>query len=193
MKGAPNRGEQGLVRIRRAAATDAPAIADLHGRSFRATYPYLPKTIEGTENGSSQRVELWTNRLQNSLEDCAVFVAEDRGEIHGFVYVGPTTDTDDIPGWTGQIFSIHVDPSAWGVGIGTKLLEFAVGHLRSMGVGDATLWVVDDNRRARTFYESLGWKQDGAERTEILAIGTSDGDKVDVIRYRHQLRGGEDR
>jgi ribosomal protein S18 acetylase RimI-like enzyme len=189
---APNRGDQGLVRIRRADATDAPAIADLHGRSFRATYSKLPKTMEGTESGSRQRVELWTNRLQNSLEDCAVFVAEERGEIHGFVYAGPTTDTDDIPGAIGQIFSIHVDPPAWGVGIGTKLLEFAVGHLRSTGVGDVTLWVVDDNRRARTFYESLGWKQDGAERTEILAIGTSDGDKVDVIRYRHQLHGGKD-
>jgi ribosomal protein S18 acetylase RimI-like enzyme len=193
MKGAPSRGHQGLARIRRAAATDAPAIADLHGRSFRATYPNLLKTMKATENGASQRVELWTHRLDDSLEDRAVFLAEDRGEILGFAYVGPTTDTDDSPERTGQIFSIHVDPPVWSAGIGTKLLEFALGHLRSTGVEDATLWVVDDNRRARTFYESLGWKQDGAERTEILAIATGDGDEVDVIRYRRQLRGEEDR
>ncbi|HJQ95695.1 MAG TPA: GNAT family N-acetyltransferase [Acidimicrobiia bacterium] len=193
MRGAPNRGDQGVIRIRGAAETDAPAIADLHGRSFRATYPNLPKTMEGTKNGSRQRVELWTNRLQKPVADCGVLVAEDRGRIQGFVYSGPTRDTDDDPRRTGQVFSIHVDPPAWGAGVGSDLLDNAVANLRSSGFEDATLWVVDENRRARMFYEARGWKLDGGRRKETLAVGHSDGDEVDVIRYRRQLITGGDR
>jgi ribosomal protein S18 acetylase RimI-like enzyme len=193
MKGAPSRDHHGLLQIRRAAETDASAIAELHGRSFRATYSHLPKTMDAIEKGASQRLTLWTNRLQNPVADCAVLVAEDRGGIQGFVYSGPTKDTDDNPGRTGQVFSIHVDPPAWGAGVGRELLDNAVANLRSAGFEDATLWVVDENRRARMFYEARGWNLDGTQRKEILAVGHSDGDEVDVIRYRRQLITGGDR
>lgn len=182
-----------LVKIRRASGTDARSIADLHGRSVLATYSDLPKTVKATEGGASQRVALWANRLQDPVTGRAVFVAHDGDGIVGFVYVGPTADTDDTPGRTGHVYSIHVDPPVWGAGIGKELLKFAVGSLRSTGFEDATLWVVDTNRRARKFYESNGWRLDGARRKEILAVGSGNGDEVSVVRYRLELHETEDR
>lgn len=173
--------------IRRASVADAEAIAELHGRSFLATYPDLSKTIAAINQGLNRRVTLWTERLENPLPGCATFVADEDLRIHGFIHVGPSRDDDDKRGGTGQIFSIHVDPPRWGSGIGKRLLDHALDFLQSSGFSEATLWVVAGNDRARQFYEALGWHLDGLQRKEILAVERQDGDEVDVVRYRLEL------
>ncbi|MCP3860149.1 MAG: hypothetical protein GY704_10890 [Phycisphaeraceae bacterium] len=54
---------------------------------------------------------------------------------------------------------------------------------------DATLWVVAENTGARRFYERLGWRPDGARRSEILGIEGEPGAdcEVETIRYRIRL------
>ena len=182
-----------LLEIRPASAEDAKPIAELHGRSFLATYPELPRTVAVTLGGSNERTAYWTNRLRGLGLGCAVFVARDRAALRGFVYAGPTADPDDGARRTGQVYSIHVDPWAQGAGIGSELLDAAVSFLRASGFDDVTLWVVDSNLGARKFYEARGFGLDGARRREILALGSADGDVVDVVRYRRQLTAGEHR
>jgi ribosomal protein S18 acetylase RimI-like enzyme len=101
--------------------------------------------------------------------------------------MGPSEDEDR----TGHIFSIHVDPARWGRGFGKRLLARGLDFLKSSGYKEATLWVVTDNSRARTFYESLGWRLDGSERKETLAIEGMEGDEVTVVRYRLELNAAE--
>jgi ribosomal protein S18 acetylase RimI-like enzyme len=107
--------------------------------------------------------------------------------VRGFVLAGPTPDDDGDPTITGQVLSIHVDPGAAGRGIGARLMAQAEGSLRAEGYAAATLWVVAENRRARRFYERLGWHVDGARRREVLAIEGEEGDEVEVVRYRLDL------
>lgn len=178
--------------IRRASVADAEAIANLHGRSFLATYPDLEKTIAGINQGLSRRVTLWIERIESPPAGCATFVAQEDLRIHGFIHMGPSRDDDDKRGGTGQIFSIHVEPPRWGSGIGNRLLDHALDFLRSSGFSEATLWVVAGNDRARKFYEALGWRLDGSQRREILAVEGPDGDEVDVVRYRLELKPRED-
>ena len=180
------------VEIRLASAADAPAIAELHGRSFVATYPDLSRTIAGINQGLSRRVTLWTDRIENSPMGCATFVAHEDLRIVGFVFVGPSGDEDDLGAHTGQVFSIHVDPTGLRGGIGKRLLNHALGFLESSGFKEATLWVVASNDRARRFYEALGWRRDGAQRKETLAIEGPEGDEVDVVRYRLELNPRDD-
>jgi ribosomal protein S18 acetylase RimI-like enzyme len=178
--------------IRPASVADARAIAALHGRSFLATYPDLPRTILATQQGLDRRVALWTDRLENSPPGCTTFVAHEDVRIDGFVFVGPSGDEDHKGEAISQVFSIHVDPTRRGSGLGKRLLDHALGFLRSSGFKVATLWVVAGNERARHFYEGLGWQLDGSERKEILAIEGSDGDEVEVVRYRFELRAGDE-
>ena len=177
-----------VADIRPASVADANAIAALHGRSFLATYPDLSRTIAATKQGLSRRVALWTDRLENPPPGCATFVASEDLRIHGFVFVGPSGDAHHKDDGIGQVFSIHVDPSLWGGGIGTRLLDHALDFLESCGFEEATLWVVAGNDRARQFYETLGWHLDGLQRKEILAVEGPDGDEVDVVRYRLELK-----
>jgi ribosomal protein S18 acetylase RimI-like enzyme len=181
-----------VADIRPAAVADANAIAALHGRSFLATYPDLSKTIATTTQGLSRRVALWTDRLENPPPGCATFVAHEDLRIHGFVFVGPSGDEDHKDHGISQVFSIHVDPSRWGGGIGKRLLDHALGFLQSSGFKEATLWVVAGNDRARHFYEALGWQLDGMQRKEILAVEGRDGDDVEVVRYRLELNARDE-
>lgn len=178
------------VDIRSASAADAEAIAELHGRSFLATYPDLSRTIAGINQGLSGRVTLWTERIERP--GCVTFVAHEDIRSVGFVFVGPSGDDDHRGSGTGQVFSIHVDPPRRGSGIGKRLLDHALDFFRSVGYSEVTLWVVADNSQARQFYEARGWRVDGSQRKEILAVEGLDGDEVDVVRYRLELNARDE-
>jgi RimJ/RimL family protein N-acetyltransferase len=48
---------------------------------------------------------------------------------------------------------------------------------------DATLWVLEDNPRARRFYEREGWSPDGEAKSDAFL-----GVRVNEVRYRIHLR-----
>ena len=106
------------------------------------------------------------------------FVAEHDGEILGFVGVGKSRDPDT----DGELFAIYVHPNHWGTGVGRRLIQAGEEELRKLGHEHAILWVLDDNPRARRFYELAGWSPDGAAR-EIHIFGFD----VAEVRYAKRL------
>ena len=55
-------------------------------------------------------------------------------------------------------------------------------RLRDLGHEEAVIWVLEDNPRARRFYEATGWSTDGTTRPiELL------GSEVPEVRYRKSL------
>lgn len=62
------------------------------------------------------------------------------------------------PGW---LNGLYVRPEAWGTGVAARLHERA---LEALGPGTARLWVLEENHRARRFYERRGWRPDGTTR-----------------------------
>ena len=88
----------------------------------------------------------------------------------------------DEPG-IGELYAIYVLPSAWSTGAGRALLERAEERLAD-DYDEATLWVLEDNPRARRFYEAAGWRPDGTQKAEP---------RWDVsapeVRYRKRLKG----
>ena len=73
-------------------------------------------------------------------------------------------------------------PQHWGTGVGRALIEAGEDELRRLGHRDAILWVLDDNPRARRFYERAGWSVDGEAR-EIHIFGFD----VAEVRYTKRL------
>ena len=174
------------VEIQRAEAEHASSIAEVHTRSFRFSYAHLPVTRRSAETGLEGRVVVWDQRLRRS--DRATLVAIDEDRVVGFVHLGQSPD-DDADGTTGHIYSVHVDPDLTGRGIGGQLVAAATTALGSDGYRAATLWVLAGNERARRFYQRLGWQGDGSVRTEILSVGSEEGDEVEVVRLRLDLEG----
>lgn len=71
----------------------------------------------------------------------------------GVVLAGPDLEDPD----TGHLARLYVRPEWWGHGIGGLLYEAAIGDLRRREFAAATLWVLEGNARARSWYERLGW------------------------------------
>jgi len=152
------------VEIRRAVADDAWNIACVHVRSWKAAFPGLvPQDyLDALQPGD--RLGEWEAALGATGRWPVVLVAEEGGRLFGFASVGPSRDEDAEPGRVGELYTLYVDPSAWGGGLGLALLEEAVGELERGGFARATLWALHSNARARRFYERHGWTGDGATK-----------------------------
>jgi GNAT superfamily N-acetyltransferase len=59
---------------------------------------------------------------------------------------------------------LYVVPEWWGTGVGPQLHDRGLELLRSQGSERCLLWVLEDNLRARRFYERRGWLEDGRTR-----------------------------
>lgn len=82
-----------------------------------------------------------------------VLGAFDAGECIGTVAIVERDDLDDVDQHTPWIAAMIVDPSRRGNGIGTELLEAALGRCRDLYFGRVYLWTHD----MEDWYQRLGW------------------------------------
>jgi GNAT superfamily N-acetyltransferase len=163
------------VEIRRAVVADAAAIADVHVRTWQGAYTH----IFGPQLLADMDVEVRAARWRRWLEEGEVaFVALEEDRVTGFVWVGPSRDPDA----QGELYAIYVLPASWGSEAGAALMRAGVDAMRSAGYGDAVLWVLEDNPRARRFYEREGWALDGGVKDDNHL-----GVRVVELRYRVRL------
>lgn len=79
--------------------------------------------------------------------------------------------------------ALYLDPDCMGRGFGRRLIQQVQADMADAGFLEATLWVLDTNVRARSFYESCGWIADGARKVEERPAGL-----LFEVRYRQSLR-----
>jgi GNAT superfamily N-acetyltransferase len=132
--------------IRPATPADAATLASIQEQASLAglAYIYPPERYPFPRQAVEARWDaLWRTALLAEVKDEAV----------GFV----ATD----PPWLDALYLL---PDAWGTGVATELHEAGVEALAAAGVVRARLWVLEENRRARRFYERRGWVADGSTR-----------------------------
>ena len=83
-------------------------------------------------------------------------------------------------GGTGEIMSLYVRPADFHKGYGRALFEFVTDRLRESGFSEQYLWVLEENRRARAFYEAKGFYANGEKTTHN--IGGKELAKVKYIK-----------
>jgi GNAT superfamily N-acetyltransferase len=165
--------------VRAAVPADAPAMAALHLRAWRAAYTgLLPDAFLGGLTVEERETRWRASLTEPDLAPAerVILVAEAGGVVLGFAAAGHARGDDELG--LGELYAINVDPQAWGVGAGRALLAAATAWLDAR-FATSILWVVDRNRRARVLYERAGWSADGATKIESY-----DGTPVDNCRYR---------
>lgn len=172
------------VEYRPVGPGDEAAVAEVHVAAWRAAYRGLIPDSYLDRLSVSARTESWRNLIDRvDPPRRGAVVAIDESQVLGFVHFGPSRDDDAGPA-LGEINAMYVHPDHWGEGVGRGLMERAVANLREAGFTSATLWVLEANERARTFYENGGWRVDGA---------TKDEEREDVtlreVRYRTTMTG----
>jgi ribosomal protein S18 acetylase RimI-like enzyme len=171
-----------IVDVRKATAQDASAIAFVHVRSWQVAYRgHMPdEFLDGLD--VEKRTKMWRELTQEP--DKIIFVAEDReGNIVGFSALGPSRDADANPN-TAEVAAIYVHPEKWKKGIGRALLSASLDQVRTREFDQITLWVLEANQRARSFYEAFGFVQDGAMKDDDQWKNFA----IREVRYRLDLR-----
>ena len=86
-------------------------------------------------------------------------VLEEEGRLIGVTCTGPSR-WPEYPDF-GEVISLYLLPEYMGRGYGKPLLETAVETLAEQGFRDVLLWVLEENHRARRFYEGAGFTPAG--------------------------------
>jgi GNAT superfamily N-acetyltransferase len=163
------------MRVRRATPQDADAIAATHVASWRSAYRGLiPDAYLDALSDAEEAVRWRASLGREDLKGKRTIVAVDgAGSVIGYATVG----ADEDPA-RGMLWLMYVLEEAWGSGVGRALMDNAALALRELGYSEAVLWVLEQNNRARRFYEAAGWITDGARQTNDY------GDiELEALRY----------
>ncbi len=161
------------MQVRTPTRNDGSGIARVQERAWQTAYRHV-FPVDELDRGGFIRSELWRERLEHPPPGWATFVADEGGDVIGFVSVGPSRDERAL----GELYAIYVHPDWWGTGAGRALIERGELELR-IHYPEATLWVLEENPRARTFYETAGWTADGASKAHERW-----GVRAPEVRYR---------
>jgi GNAT superfamily N-acetyltransferase len=171
-----------MAHVRKAKVEDASGIASVHVRSWQVAYRgHMPdEFLDGLD--VEKRTNMWRALTLDPVK--IIFVAEDsESNIEGFSALGPSRDADANPS-TAEVSAIYVHPEKWGKGIGRALLSTSLEQVRKREFNQITLWVLEANQRARSFYESFGFIHDGAIKDDDHWKSFA----VREVRYRLNLR-----
>lgn len=163
------------MEVRLGVPDDADAVETIRVHGWQVAYRHVFPASELDELPVD--ASRWRARLETPPPGWSTFVAERAGTVVGFTSVGPSRDERGV----GELYAIYVEPGDWSSGAGRALIERAEEQLAAE-YGEATLWVLEDNPRARAFYERAGWAVDGARKAEPRW-----GVRAPEVRYRKSL------
>ncbi|MFJ9752029.1 GNAT family N-acetyltransferase [Streptomyces chartreusis] len=167
------------MRIRQAAPDDASAVAGVHVRSWQVAFAGLVPQRYLDAMDPSREESGWKSRIAAAQwPSSGVLVAETEAGIVGFAGFGASEESSAIA----EIGTLYSMPEVWGAGIGKQLMAAALRTLGQADYAQAVLWVLEDNERARRFYQAAGWRPDGA-----AVVDTTGGAALNKLRYRRPL------
>ncbi|MBV1853802.1 GNAT family N-acetyltransferase [Catellatospora tritici] len=171
------------MRIRRATAADAEALAAVHVRTWQDTYRgQVPQAyLAGLD--PAERVPGWRGWIAEDEAPLGTTVLDHpTGGVIGFVNASASAADAHDPLLVGEVTALYVLPAYQGIGGGRALLADGLDRLFAAGCRHAVLWVLASNERARRYYEAGNWSADGAHR-----VDHSRGFPCPEVRYRYTL------
>jgi len=166
--------------LRPARPDDADAVARVHVRTWQAAYRGLLPDAYLDSLREEERARRYTFGSPDPRQPATIVAIDGENAIVGFATSAPARDAERAG--AGELAALHVDPDAWGRGIGRLLVAAARAQLVERGFDAAILWVLVGNDRAQRFYRADGWLPDGARRTEVVW-----GASVDEVRFFRRL------
>src|SRR6187397_2021797 len=151
--------------LRAGTQADADGITDVQVASWRAGYAHVfPESVLYADDFESSRRTFWTNWRFAPGHRVSVVTETTDGDGEreiGFCSYGP--ERERARGFTGrgEVWDFYVHPDPWGSGAATQLMDHVEDRLESEGFVTVVLWELDDNPRARRFYERQGWAPTG--------------------------------
>ena len=172
-----------MAHVRYGSAEDAEAISRIRRDAWRAAYAGIitAEIIEratGVPDTNRERalfvLRPWRRTLvAEQAPPAPAPSAAPVTEVIGYASFGPERDVDGAPlpqraGRDGsprprcaELYALYVTPAWWSTGAGRDLMRRVLEETRAGGYPQIILWVLEQNARARQFYECSGFRLDG--------------------------------
>jgi len=151
------------MKIEVASLSDIPTLCKLLNLLFEQETEFKPD-IKAQIKG----LELIINHPNTGT----IIVARNNGEVIAMINILYTVSTA-LGARVAILEDLVVSSSARGVGIGSKLIEFALKHAQQQGCQRMTLLTDSDNEVAHRFYQKHGFS-----RSSMVAFRKSIVDKI---------------
>ena len=154
--------------VRTATAADLPALGRLGALLMRTHYQFDTQRFmdPGTDPAEGYA---WFLGRQLKDNDVVIFVAEQDGDVIGYVYAGlEPISWKELRDACGFIHDIVVDERGRRSGTATALIEKAFDWLRERGAPRVMLWTADKNAGAQQLFAKLGFRRTMIEMTREL-------------------------
>ena len=139
------------IGVREAGPTDAGSVSEMASDLFIDARFYHDPFFSRAE--ANNLYQTWTENLLRGSADKVFFVAN-----KGFIAC-------KVSGSVGEIVLVGVAPAYQGQGVGTTLVQAAIGWMRSAGAGLVTVRTQAGNTNANRFYGKQGFRMKTADVT----------------------------
>jgi ribosomal protein S18 acetylase RimI-like enzyme len=175
--------------VRAARASDAAGLARVQVASWQESFAGLVPEAVIAELASDEAVGQFTERWlaavsspPTSKHRVHVAIAKPgEPEILGFAASGPATDEDLWPGTDGELYELHVLPSAAAEGHDGRLLNAVADTFAEDGFSTGFTWALAGDANRLGFLEQAGWAPDGSRTNLDMGV------KVPVVRLHTRL------
>ncbi len=133
---------------------DLLIVSGIYEKSWKSAYRgIIPDTyLDSIPKGK------WADGLQNPK--ITSLLMRESGNAIGTASFSPAR-MENMRGF-GELVSIYLLPEFMGKGYGKQLLTAAIEQLVKAGYQNIYLWVLEENKNARRFYEKFGFQESGA-------------------------------
>ncbi|MGW7103310.1 N-acetyltransferase family protein [Streptomyces sp. NPDC054838] len=172
-----------MVRVRDMDEGDVDAVSAIRVRGWQSAYagivPQAYLDAMTVESDAEQRRAWFAHPLRRSTDLVAL---DADGAPVGWASCGPYRGPVPAGSRTAEIHACYVRPDLIGRGVGRALLGEVHARMAGQRFQALALWVLEDNRQARRFYERAGYRPDGGSRDDLY-----DDVALTELRYRRPL------
>lgn len=148
------------IKIRTATKEDASNLANIIVESWKSAYSELIPKDEITRYLDKERRKIQFERF---IEDGEIVLIGLFDEIPcGLVFANKDNDEGLKNG--GSIYSIYLLEETWDKGLSSRLMDQTIEILKEEVCKQISLWLYEENMRARKFYEKHGFIFDGSKK-----------------------------
>lgn len=153
------------VTIRRAERHDLPALGRLGAMLMRTHYDFDARRFLAPGESAESGYGWFLGSVLEAPDGC-VFVADDDGEVTGYVYVSlEPLSWKELRGPAGFIHDVAVHERARRGGVAKQLLAAGIDWLREQGAPRVILWTAAPNEAAQRLFRDLGFRDTMLEMT----------------------------
>ena len=166
-----------FLKIERITKQLSSTASHIYAESWKCAY----KNILPQKYLDELSYERWTDKLGNTGYDGfrEDYILSDGGEYRATSSICAARDAKCSG--MGEIMSLYVRPADFHKGYGRALFEFVTARLRENGFSEQYLWVLEENRRARAFYEAMRFYANGEKITQN--IGGKDLIEIKYMKF----------